>query len=55
MILFTILFLIFIFLMIVSIAILSVGGTFFIVIFGDLIVCAFIIVLIMKWLRRKKK
>lgn len=37
-----------------SIALLSVGGAAFIVVFGDLIVCALMIVWIMKRLLKKK-
>lgn len=37
-----------------SIALLSVGGAAFIVIFGDLIVCALMIVWVMKRLLKKK-
>ena len=38
-----------------SIALLSVGGAAFIVVFGDVIVCAFLIVWIMKKILGKKK
>lgn len=40
--------------MVTSIALLSVGGATFIIIFGDLIVCALMIVWIMKRLLKKK-
>ena len=42
-------------LMVASIALLSVGGATFIVIFGDVIVCAFLIIWIIKRLLGKKK
>ena len=47
--LFAILLLILVFITIFTVAVVSVGGAVFIVIFGDVIVCAFIIV----WLLRK--
>lgn len=55
MLLFTVLLAILVLLAFVSVFLLSVGGTFFIVIFADVLVCAFIIIGIMKALTRKKK
>lgn len=55
MILFTILLLTFIFLMIFSIVALSAGGAALIVIFGDVFVCMFLIIWIMKLLFKKKR
>jgi hypothetical protein len=55
MILFTILALIIILLVIFSVAVLSVSGAAFIIIFGDFIACGVVIWLIVKLLRRKKR
>lgn len=54
MVLFLILLTIIILLAIVVIAV-SVGGSIFIVVFGDVIVCIFLIGLIIKHLRKRKK
>lgn len=53
MVLFLILLLMLIALIVVSVFCLSVGGTFFIVLFSDVIVCAAIIVWIMKKMTKK--
>lgn len=53
MILFTILAIILVLLGVVAIAVLAVGGTIGVIIFGDVIVCIVIIVLLMKWLLKK--
>ena len=55
MILLTVLIIIAIILAIVAITFLSIGGALFTIIFGDLIVCIAIIVLIIRCLRRRKK
>lgn len=55
MILFLILLLILVILTVFSVFILSVGGAAFIVVFGDVIVCAAIIIWIMKRVFGKKK
>lgn len=55
MILFTILAIIAIIIAVIALALLVAGGTAFIVIFGDLIVCVFLIILLMKWLFGRKK
>lgn len=55
MILFTILALIALILTILAVTILSVGGTAFIVIFGDIIVCVVLIALLIKFLAKRKK
>lgn len=55
MVLFLILLLMLIALIVVSVFCLSVGGTFFIVLFSDVIVCAAIIVWIMKKMTKKSK
>ena len=38
-----------------AVAILSIGGATFIAIFADLIVCIFIVILIMKAIRKRRK
>ena len=55
MILFTILLLILLILTVVTVLAISIGGSAFIVIFGDVIVCIFIIVWIIKKIFFKKK
>lgn len=55
MILFTILLIMIAILAVVAIVVISVGGSAFVVIFGDLIVCIAIIVFIMKHLIGRKK
>lgn len=40
---------------VIALAALITGGAAFIVIFGDLIVCVFLIVLLMKWLFNRKR
>lgn len=57
MILFTILLIILALLLVIGISLLSIGGTAFIVVFGDIIVCAFLVAWIIKILffRKKKK
>lgn len=55
MILFTILTIIAVIIGVIALALLVAGGTAFIVIFGDLIVCVFLIILLMKWLFGRKK
>lgn len=55
MVLFTILTLILLLLTVITIAAISIGGAVTIVLFGDVIVCAAIIVWIMKRLIKKKK
>ena len=55
MILFTILLLITIILTVVAIALITIGGSAFIIIFGDLIVCIAILVFIMKAITKKKR
>lgn len=55
MILFTILLIMILILAVVAITVISVGGSAFLVIFGDLIVCIAIIVFIMKHLIEQKK
>lgn len=55
MILFTILFIMIAILAVVAIAVLSIGGSAFLVIFGDLVVCIAILVFIMKRLIGRKK
>ena len=54
MILFTILAIIFLALIAIAILVISVGGTAFIVVFGDLIVCAALIGLLMRFLIKRK-
>lgn len=39
----------------IAVVTLVVGGTAFVVVFGDLIVCAAIITLIIRWLIKRKK
>lgn len=53
--LFTVLLLTMIILMVVTVVLISAGGAVFTIIFADLFVCIFIIYMIMKALRRKKK
>lgn len=55
MILFTILLLTLILLTIITVLVVSAGGAIFIVIFGDVIVCIFLIIWLMKRLISKKK
>ena len=55
MILFTILLIMILILAVVAITVISVGGSAFLVIFGDLIVCIAIIAFIMKHLIERKK
>lgn len=55
MILFTILLLITLVLTVVAITLITVGGSAFIIIFGDLIVCIAILVFIMKTITKKKR
>ena len=55
MILFTILLIMILILAVVAITVISVGGSAFLVIFGDLIVCIAILVFIMKHLIGRKK
>ena len=55
MILFAILSIMFLILLAVAIVTISIGGAAFAVVFGDLIVCAVFIVLIIKRLIRRKK
>lgn len=55
MILFTILLLMFIILTAITILAISIGGSIFVVIFGDVIICILLIVQIMKHLRKKNK
>ena len=55
MILFTILFIMIAILAVVAIAVLSIGGSAFLVIFGDLVVCIAILVFIMKRLIGRKR
>lgn len=55
MILFTILAIIAVIIGVIAIVALITGGVAFIVIFGDLIVCVAIIVLLMRWLFKRKK
>lgn len=55
MILFIILAIIAVIIAIIAFSTLVVGGTAFVFIFGDLIVCIAIIILLMKWLLKKKK
>lgn len=55
MILFTILLLTLIILTILSVLAISMGGAIFIIVFGDVIVCIFIIVWILKRLIKKKR
>ena len=55
MILLTILALIMVILIIVGVALASVGGALFFIIFGDIIVCAVIIGLIIRWVIKKKR
>lgn len=55
MVLFLILLLITIILAIVTVVAVSIGGATFIILFGDVIVCVFIIVWIMKRLFRRKR
>lgn len=55
MILFTILALILIALTIIAVAVLSIGGTIGMVIFGDLIVCIFIVLTVIKKVFFKKR
>lgn len=54
MILFSILLLMLIMLTVITVFAVSVGGTVFVIIFGDVIVCIFIIVWILKRIRKKK-
>lgn len=55
MVLFTVLFIIALILLMLGIATLAVGGTAFIVVFGDIIVCVFLIVWLIKILFFRKK
>lgn len=55
MILFTILTIITVIIGVIALALLIAGGVSFIIIFGDLIVCVFLIILLMKWLFGRKK
>ena len=55
MILFIILMIILLILLIVGVLTISIGGAGFIILFSDIIVCAFIIVMIMKGLLNRKK
>ena len=55
MILFTILLLTLVLLTVFTVAVVSAGGAIFIVLFGDVIVCALIIIWIMKRLITKRK
>ena len=55
MILFSILAIVLLLLVVISVLLLSVGGTAFIVVFGDLIVCALFIGLLIKFLFKRKK
>ncbi len=55
MILFTILCVIALMLLITSVFLLSVGGTAFIIVFGDLIICVVFVVLILKAMLKKKR
>lgn len=55
MVLFTVLFIIALILLVLGIATLAVGGTAFIVVFGDLIICVFLIGLLIKFLFFRKK
>lgn len=54
MILFTILLTILIILVVITVSAIAIGGSAFIVIFGDVIVCIVFIVLIMKWLLKRR-
>lgn len=53
--LFTILMIMLVFLTIISVLVIGATGAVGIVIFGDLIICGWLIVKIMKWLTRKKQ
>lgn len=55
MIMFTILMIILAILITVGVVLISVGGAFFIIVFGDLIVCAFIIIWCIKHLIKRRK
>ena len=55
MILFTILLIMILILAVVAIAVISIGGSAFLVIFGDLVVCIAILVFIMKRLIGRKR
>lgn len=55
MVLFLILLLTIIILLAIVVIAVSVGGSIFIVVFGDVIVCIFLIGLIIKYLRKRKK
>lgn len=54
MILFIILLLMLIMLTVITVFAVSVGGTVFVIVFGDVIVCGFIIVWILKHIRKRK-
>ena len=54
MILFSILAIVLVLLLVIAVICISIGGTAFIVVFGDVIVCAAIIIFIMKRLLNKK-
>lgn len=54
MITFTILMIILAILMVVSVIVISVGGAAFIIVFGDIIICVFILIWIIKNLFKKK-
>lgn len=54
MITFTILMIILAILMVVSVIVISVGGAAFIIVFGDIIVCVFILIWIIKKIFKKK-
>lgn len=55
MILFTILLLMLILLTVITVLAISIGGSVFVVIFGDVIICIFLIVWLLKRLVTKKK
>ena len=55
MILFSILAIVLLLLVVISVLLLSVGGTAFIIVFGDLIVCALFIGLLIKCLFKRKR
>lgn len=55
MILFTILTILAVIIGVIALVILITGGVTFIVVFGDLIVCVVLIVLLMRWLFNRKK
>ena len=55
MVLFTILALTLIILVTIGLLLIGAGGAVFITVFGDIIICAVFIVLIMRWLFKRKK